>query len=134
MIKYDELTDEVKEFIELEAEARSKFKLEQFMESIKNIAPFYKQSFDPYISSIGNDLTKVHNILHERYVKELNMGIPYDSLILEKRHKFIDKVEMRFWDLYSDKLRGKIDSRILFNIGDFIRENIEIAFDFDKRK
>src|ERR1035441_9965631 len=130
-MEYEELSDEVKILIDKEADARCKFKMGQFFESIKNIIHIKESSPDPYVQLAANHLREDQIIILERYRKEMDMGLPRDNMIIEARQEFKQKTEELFDKIYAPALRGSLDGRRIESIIRFIAERIEIAFDLD---
>jgi len=132
-MEYEELSDEVKTLIDKEADARCKFKMEQFFESIKNILHIYESAPDPYAQQTANHLRDDQEIILERYRKEMEMNVPFDNIIIENRQDFKRHTESTFNKLYNQTLLGRIDSRRVESIRRFIAEHIETAFDLDSK-
>src|ERR1035437_2820785 len=130
-MEYEELSDEVKILIDKEADARCKFKMEQFFESIKNIIHIKESSPDPYVQLAANHLREDQIIILERYRKEMDMGLPRDNMIIEARQEFKQRTDSLFDKNYMQSLRGKIDIRRIEAIKRFIAERLEMAFDLD---
>jgi hypothetical protein len=130
---YEELSDEVKALIDKEADERFKFKMNEFLTSIKNIYPFWLRSSDPYVNMVGQNIAEHYNILTERFKKEMSMGLPSENLIISKRNVLLNEFEQEFKETYVDKFRGRIDSVLLFKLEKFILKYIDKAFDCDKK-
>lgn len=127
-MSYEELPEEVKMLIEKEVNERFNFKMNEFLTSIKNIFPFWLRSPDPYTNMVGQDLAEHYNILHDRFKKEIEMSLPNDNLSLKKLQQLNISFENEFNTNYVEKLRGKIDSRIIHNINVLMSKYIERAF------
>lgn len=130
---YEELSDEIKTLIDKEADERFKFKMNEFLTSIKNIYPFYLNSPDPQYSITGRNLLEHYEILSERFKKEMSMGLPSENLIVAKRNELLNNFQLDFKNSYVDKFRGRIDSLLLFKLEKFIYKYINMAFDLDRK-
>lgn len=132
-LEYNSLSSDLKDLIDKEADARFRFKMNEFLTSIKNIYPFYVKSPDPYTNLIGKNMAEHYVILHERFIKEMNMGFPADNLIYENRKKFKNKFESFLDEKLNHFFRGSrnsIDEIYRFKKGIF--DFIEQAFNVDK--
>ena len=127
-MKYEDLSDEVKILIEKEVNNRFNFKMNEFLTSIKNMYPFWLQSPDPYTNMMGNNLKEHWVILHDRFKKEMEMSLPNENITLEKLNSLNSKFENDFNVNFGDKLKGKIDSRIIYNLHTLMSKYIERAF------
>lgn len=130
---YEELSDEIKTLIDKEADERFRFKMNEFLTSIKNIYPFYLNTPDPQYGMTGRNLLEHYNILNERFEKEMSMGLPSENLVISKRNELANRFRKDFNNIYIDKFRGRVDSVLLFHLEKFIIKYIDMAFDLDKK-
>lgn len=134
-IEYNELPDEVKELINKEADARCRFKMDQFMTSLTNQLKFRQNAFtfDPYYHLDTREMKESHDIIVSSYLKERNMNNPFDNAIMETRGKFKKHFEERLDDKLNNLFRGKANSESIPILKKLIFNNIEEAFDVDKQ-
>jgi len=125
---YEELPEDIKIIIQKEVNERFNFKMREFLASIKNIYPFWLQSPDPYTNMIGRNLQEHYTILHDRFKKEIEMPLPNKNISLEKIKTLNNSFEKEFNEKFIDKLRGKIDSRLIYNIYLLMSKYIERSY------
>jgi len=105
---YEELPDELKILIDKEVNERFRFKMDNFLTSIKNIYPFYINSPDPYYAQTGHNLLEHYIILNDRFKKEMDMLAPH-NMTLCKLDNLRNSFDVEFSKHYEDKMRGKLD-------------------------
>jgi len=134
-IEYNELPDEVKELIDKEADARCRFKMDQFMTSITNQLKFRENAFtfDPYYHRDTREMKESHDIIVSSYKKERNMGNPFDNAVIEMRTNFKNNFEKKLDERLNNEFRGRTNSESIHILKKLIFNNIEEAFDVDKQ-
>ena len=134
-IEYEGLPNEVKELIDKEADARCRFKMDQFMTSLTNTLHFRENvfTFDPYYHLDTREIKESHNIIVSAYKKERNMGNPFDNAIMETRCKFKNRFEKRLDERLNNEFRGKMSPEFIYRFKQLIFSHIEEAFDVDKQ-
>lgn len=107
-----------------EVQARVDFKMNEFLTGVKNMVSYkYRQAFD--MTQKSQYIWQAWEELEKMFQKEVRMGLPYDSMVMESKreakNKAVDKIMNRL------DLNGRIDPRERQSITRTIVSSIEEA-------